>query len=109
MRLDERIDVLSATESTDEYGETTATYSAQATVWARVEEQMPSRTRSGSAPEEEGGVRVTVRTPTAEAQSIGSRTRLRWDGDVLRVQGRTSDPQRNGFERLSTRRVRDGA
>lgn len=105
MRLDERVPVLEASVSQDEYGEETVTYSERAKVWAQVDEQMPTRARAGSEPEGQGAVTIRLRTLDADEYDVGTGTRLRWDGDVLRVQGRTSDPQRNGFEQLRTQRV----
>lgn len=105
MRLDERVTIQSKSTSQDKYGETTETYSDEATVWAAVTVSAPSEDRTQGREEEQAPVTVVMRAPTADDYSIGRGTRLKYDGDMLQVNGRFSN-ERDGFTELACTRTR---
>jgi len=105
MRLDDRVTVQEPTESTDQYGETTITYTDGDSFWADAQPSIGRETREGSAPEESASVTLLVRTEDTTRLGLGRDSHLKWDGDVLRVNGVRS-AERNGFDELSTTRVR---
>jgi len=105
MRLDDRITKLTATSTTNEYGETTAAYSDGGTFWADAQVARPNERREGSVPEEQVDVTLTARSESVRNLSIGRDTRLKYDGDTLRVNGVRSD-DRDGFDEIYCTRVR---
>lgn len=105
MRLDDRVTVLSEATSTDEYGETTTTYSEGEKVWANVTVSPGSETRFGGRAEESTSIEVGLRTPVVENQGITHTSRLRWRGDDLQVQA-VENERRNSFTTLYCTRVR---
>lgn len=105
MHLDDRITLLEPTDSTDEYGETTTTYSDDESFWAAADVGSPGELRQGSSPEESARVTLMVRTEVADDLGLSRKDRLDYEGDTLRVDGRT-DADRDGFAEVFTTRVR---
>jgi head-tail adaptor len=105
MRLDDRITFQEPSDSTDQYGETTTTYSDGDEFWAAADVGSPSELREGSAPEESASVTLTVRTEVVDRLGLSREDRLKYDGDILRVDGRR-DADRDGFADVFTTRVR---
>lgn len=105
MRLDERVTHLEPSTSTDQYGETTTSYTEGDEFWAAVEVESPSESRQGSVPEEQASIQMSVRTETVDSLAIDHESRLRWDGDDLRITG-LQGHRRTGFDQVEAVRVR---
>lgn len=105
MRLDDKITVQTASTTTDKYGEQTATFNDGDSFFAHVRVATPDELRQGSVPEESSGVTIQARTEDIDDLGIGRDTRLKYDGDVLRVHG-VRDFRRDGFAELQATRVR---
>jgi len=105
MRLDDRLTVQTRSTSQDQYGETTETYSDGKSFFGNVRVSTPSELRQGSVPEEDSAVTVHARTEDINNLGVGRDTRLKYDGDVLRVHG-VRDYRRDGFAELECSRVR---
>jgi len=105
MRLDDRATVLEKSVTTDEYGEKTVSYSDGETFFAAVRVSTPNEARQGSVPEENASVTVQARSEDVDRLGLGRDSRLRYDGDTLRVHG-TRDFERDGFASLQCTRVR---
>jgi head-tail adaptor len=105
MRLDDRVTVLKKNVSTDQYGEETTSYTEGETFFAAVRVSTPSEARQGSVPEESASVTVTARSEDVDQLGLGRDSRLKYDGDTLRVHG-LQGFERDGFDRLPCTRVR---
>jgi SPP1 family predicted phage head-tail adaptor len=105
MRLDERVAIQGESVTKDEYGEETVTYSDEAEVWAAVTVSAPTESRTDGREEEQADVTVVMRTSAADEYNVQRDTRLRYDGDLLQVNGRFSN-RRDGFTELTCTRTR---
>ena len=105
MRLTEKVTHLEPSTSTNSAGETTTSYTEGAQFWASADVGAPTETRAGSEPEESSSVTLTVRSEATDRIGLARDSRLRWDGDDLRVQG-IIDHRRTGFDELTCERVR---
>lgn len=109
--LDERVEVLSASASTNSIGETENTYSVERTEKASVRVQAGTERRFGGRPEEEAAVVVTMRKGAANGSSsettVTRDVRLRYRGDDLLVHARREVGKRDRFVELETTRTRD--
>jgi len=105
MRLDEKVTHLERSTSTDQYGETTETYSEGTTFWASVDVRSPTERREGSVPEERSRLQIVLRSETLDRVGLDHDSRLRWDGDDLRIAG-LQDHRRTGFDQVEAVRVR---
>jgi len=105
MRLDDRLTVQNPSTTTDEYGEEVTTFSDGQSFFAHVRVSTPNEVRQGSVPEESSSVTIQARTEDVNGLGIGRDTRLKYDGEVLRVHG-TRNFERDGFASLQCTRVR---
>lgn len=104
MTLDNRVTKLQKSVQTNEYGEDQVTLSEAETVFANVKRGTPSEDRTEGREEETTSLVIVMRTSAAEGVTRDSL--LRWRGDDLDVQGRTSNPDRSGFVTIEATRVR---
>ena len=105
MELDERVTVLSQTETEDQYGEPTVTTTAGTTLWANVQESSGSERLEQGRPEAQQSVTVTLRWQDADHEGIDRETMLEYRGDTLRVDT-TREIGRRDFLECTTTRVR---
>jgi len=105
MRLDDRLTVQNPSTTTDEYGEEVTTFSDGQSFFAHVRVSTPNEARQGSVPEESSSVTIQARTEDVNGLGIGRDTRLKFDGDVLRVHG-VRDFRRDGVAEFQATRVR---
>ena len=105
MRLTERVTQLEPTASTNDAGETVAAYTEGTQFWVSATVGSPSERREGSVSEESSRVTLTVRSETTGRLDLSRDSRLRWNGDDLRVQS-VLGHRRTGFDELECERVR---
>jgi len=102
--LDDRVEVLTASTTKNSVGETETTYSVGRTEPAGVSVGSGSERRVGGRAEEDASVLVTMRTQAASDIDRGSR--LRYNGDDLRVHAKRELGRRARFVELETTRAR---
>jgi len=102
--LDETVEVLAKSTTTNSIGETETTYSVDRTVPAGVEILVGSENRVAGRDEESATVRVRMREDAASGLTRGSR--LRYKGDDLQVHALREMGRRKRFVEIETSRVR---